>query len=100
MKQSQRAKAKQVPKPAPKPPAKPAPVPTLISTTIARPSEAARRMAEDLNLISDLRGGTKAMRKAAGRYLPRSIGEEPERFQNRLQRSVMFDAFNLTLRQL
>lgn len=44
-----------------------------------------------------LMGGTRAMRKASERYLPRFASETPANYNARLQRSTLFNAFKKTV---
>ena len=46
-----------------------------MSDTVATPNAAWHAMAQDRQLIHDLMGGTRAMRRAGERWLPREPGE-------------------------
>lgn len=46
---------------------------------------------EDRHLLRSLRGGTKAMRSAGEKYLPKEPGESKESYDARLKRSVLFN---------
>ena len=58
---------------------------------IAMPDHAHAHMATDLALIHDLLGGTSAMRRAGGKWLPREEAESWQAWQARLHRSVLFN---------
>jgi hypothetical protein len=57
-------------------------------------------MAEHWSLISDLRGGTIAMRKAGVKWLPQEPNEEPAQYAIRLGRSVLFNGYADTVDRL
>lgn len=47
-----------------------------------------------------LMGGTRAMRKAAEKYLPKEPGEDDDAYQSRLSRTTLFNAFAKTVEDL
>lgn len=46
---------------------------------------------DERHLLRTLRGGTKAMREAGQKYLPKEAAESKESYADRLQRSVLFN---------
>lgn len=64
------------------------------------PSLAYFEMAEDLELVNTLMGGTEAMREAGAKYLPREPKESKDAYNNRLIRSVLYNAFADTVQKL
>ena len=48
---------------------------------------------EDWDLVTALLGGTRAMREAGETYLPTHAEETDEQYEDRLQSSVLFNAF-------
>ena len=48
-------------------------------------------------MIETLLGGTKAMRRAAGEYLPQHAEESDENYNERLHVNVLFNAMEITL---
>jgi hypothetical protein len=58
------------------------------------------RLAPLWDLPRTLMGGTKAMRKAATRYLPMEAAESAEAYQARLTRSTLFNGFRKTVRDM
>ncbi|MFG8109072.1 DNA-binding protein, partial [Pseudomonas aeruginosa] len=62
--------------------------------------DAVERMRRDWELVSDLLGGTNAMRKAGEKHLPKWPKEEKESYQERLQRSTLLPAFSETVKNL
>lgn len=58
------------------------------------------RLTPDWCLTYDLLGGTKAMRAAGKRHLPKFVKEKPETYQRRLMVSTLFPAFSQTVRNL
>ncbi len=61
------------------------------------PGAAWLRMAERWELPRALMGGTRAMRQAGQRYLPRHPAESPHHYQTRLQRTVLRNFFRRTV---
>ena len=64
----------------------------MTAKTVATPSPQVLAMSEDWQLIDDLMGGTKAMRRAGVRYLPRRGAEEPEDYDRRLSLATLYPA--------
>ncbi len=64
----------------------------MTTKTVATPSPPVVAMSEDWQLIDDLLGGTKAMRRAGVRYLPRRGAEEPEDYDRRLSLATLYPA--------
>ncbi len=64
---------------------------------VAKPNAVAESMVDDLHLSNSLLGGTKAMRKAGGTYLPQEEGESNKAYSVRLKRTVLFNAFKKTI---
>jgi len=57
-------------------------------------------MLEDWELLAALLGGTKAMREAGDKYLPRESGESDDAYDARRNRSFLFPAVKRTLSTL
>jgi hypothetical protein len=57
-------------------------------------------MVGDVELVNSLMGGTKVMRAAGEKYLPREPKESLKAYQNRLARSVLYNAFADTIYKL
>ena len=57
-------------------------------------------MATHWTLIDDLLGGTAAMRVAGSRWLPKESREDPQAWQNRLDRSILYGAYADTVDDL
>jgi len=55
---------------------------------------------ERLDLLQTLLGGTKAMKDAGQKYLPKETKESHDNYQNRLKRSYLFNAFGRTISYL
>lgn len=55
---------------------------------------------ERLDLVNTLMGGTKAMMEAGQTYLPKEPEESTVNYENRLQRTVLFNAFKRTIKYL
>lgn len=56
---------------------------------------------EDMSLTRDLLGGTKAMVRAAERYIPKSRRFETiQEYESRLKRTILFNAYKRTVRFL
>jgi hypothetical protein len=58
------------------------------------------QMTHDWLLVSDLMGGTKAMRKAAARWLPQEPREELGAYLVRLNRSTFYNAYKRAVKSL
>lgn len=71
-----------------------------MSKAVAVPNEAYEKMRESWLLPRTLMGGTRAMRLAGAAYLPQEPAESKEAYDNRLQRSTLFNAFRRTVRNL
>ena len=67
---------------------------------IATPFYAHKQMQPELQLISDLMGGARAMRQAGLRWLPREAAESWPAWRARLNRTVLFNAFDRTVHML
>lgn len=52
---------------------------------------------EAIEQVRTLMGGTKAMRAASTRYLPKEKNEAPEEYKSRLDRSFLFNGFKRTV---
>jgi hypothetical protein len=64
---------------------------------VSTPSDTQDCMAKRAALPRALMEGTAAMRHAGESYLPRETAESPTAYQNRLDRSVLFNAFGKTV---
>ena len=64
---------------------------------IARQSAAVQKMAEDWHIVTTLLGGTKAIRAAGEKYLPKWAAETDEAYQQRLNSATLFPAFLRTV---
>lgn len=64
---------------------------------VQEPSAQVAGYAEDWRLVTDLLGGTRAMRAAGERRLPRWPNESPESHKARLSTATLFPAFARTL---
>ncbi|XDZ66194.1 DUF4055 domain-containing protein [Alphaproteobacteria bacterium LSUCC0684] len=60
---------------------------------VARPAQQWVRLMEDLDLIHDLASGTRAMREAGAKWLPKEPAESWEAWRQRLNRSILFNGF-------
>lgn len=69
----------------------------LHEANVDTPSRAYNRMAEAWDPIDDLMGGTRAMRSAGQRWLPKEKGESPACYRARLSRSILYGAFRDTV---
>lgn len=63
-------------------------------------SSAYRDMLPDWQLVLDLMGGTRAMRAAGERHLPRHPRETPKEYRARLNRTFLFNYFTKVLTNL
>ena len=71
-----------------------------MSGDVASPNAAHRAMVEESDLVHDLLGGTRAMRAAGLRWLPREPRESAEAYRLRLNRSVLFNGLGRALETL
>jgi hypothetical protein len=62
--------------------------------------QAYKGMAEFFDLIDDLKGGTLAMRQAGVKWLPQEPKEDDKSYSNRLNRSILFPAYEETAEDL
>jgi hypothetical protein len=67
---------------------------------VSTPSLAYQEMQSDLELVNALMGGTETMRAAGQKYLPKEPKESKDAYNNRLMRSVLFNAFSDTVQKL
>ncbi|MDF1791452.1 MAG: DUF4055 domain-containing protein [Thalassobaculaceae bacterium] len=67
---------------------------------VASPNAGWHAMAPDWELISDLLGGTRAMRAAGERWLPREPKESLEAYRIRLSRTVLFNGLGRAVQTL
>lgn len=67
---------------------------------IAKPNDAWTRMSEAWDLVDTLNGGTRAMRKAAQKYLPTEQVESPASYSARLARSVLHGGYAKIVKDL
>lgn len=63
-------------------------------------SHAYQHMAPSWHMIGTLMGGTRSMREAGEEFLPRHDQETSIGYQERLERTTLFNVFNLTLDSL
>lgn len=68
-----------------------------MAQTVASPLQAVERLRPDWDLAADLLGGTRAMRAAGERHLPRWPAEEGESYKARLASAVLFPAYSRTV---
>lgn len=68
--------------------------------TVATPSPGYLKMSEAWDLIRDLSGGTRAMRAAGEKWLPREEKELSTPYQNRLNRTILYEMFADTIQRL
>lgn len=76
---------------------------TIISknkSNVDTPSLSYKSMQDDWDLVNSLMGGTASMRSAGVAYLPKEPKESDLAYKNRLNRSVLFNAFSNTVRKL
>lgn len=66
-------------------------------SNVATQSSAVQAIQADLSLAAALMGGTRAMRAAGERYLPKWPNEDAESYKTRLATSVLFPAFKRTV---
>ncbi len=55
---------------------------------------------EDMQLTTDLMGGTQAMKRARGKYIPKAEGETASEYDQRVNRTVLYNAYRKTVRFL
>lgn len=67
---------------------------------VAKPSAVVMKMQGAWQIVCDLLGGTKAMRNAGERYLPKWPKEEPKDYKDRINLSTLFPAFSRTITTL
>lgn len=67
---------------------------------VSSPNAAWHAMAPDWELIADLLGGTRAMRAAGERWLPREPKESLEAYRIRLSRTVLFNGLGRAVQTL
>jgi hypothetical protein len=67
---------------------------------ISQPVDAYIVHQDRLDLVDTLMGGTKAMRDARTKYLPQEPEESDKAYENRLQRTVLLNAFRRTVTYL
>jgi hypothetical protein len=68
-----------------------------LTNEVAKTSAAYDAMAEGWELPRALMGGTRGMRAADKKYLPQEPGESSAAYENRLNRSTLFNAFRRTV---
>lgn len=68
-----------------------------MTTNVATVSDAVAEMQGDWQLIADLLGGTRAMRAASTRYLPKRPLEEQTDYDGRLAAATLFPALSETI---
>ena len=68
--------------------------------TVASAGGQRETMSDDLQLVDDVWGGTRTMRKAATRHLPQEPGESSQAYRNRLARSTFFNAYKRAVKTL
>ena len=64
---------------------------------VSAPGLARAQMDEDLTLVETLMGGTHDMRARRERYLPREEKESEHKYEGRLKRTFLFNAFKETV---
>lgn len=70
---------------------------TVTTPNVATPSAAQAAIADAAALPRALMGGTKAMRAAGEKYLPKEPAETVEAYANRLKRTTLFNGFGKTV---
>lgn len=73
---------------------------TETADNVAKPCEAYTRMRVDWQMIDDLLGGTRAMRMAGERWLPKEEAESDKAYRVRINRSFLYGALRDTMRRL
>jgi len=71
-----------------------------MAQTVASQSAEVAEMSADWELCEDLLEGTRAMRAARGKYLPKWPAEEAEAYEARLKSAVLFPAYSRTVSTL
>jgi len=71
-----------------------------VAKTVRTPSRDYRRAEEKWDLPRALLGGTRAMRAKAEQYLPKEYAEDALAYTVRLNRTVLFNAFAKTVRDM
>lgn len=69
-------------------------------TGVSSRSMASGQALNDLMLVSDIMGGTKTMRAAATKWLPKEPGETVDAYQGRLNRSTFYNAYRKSVNML
>lgn len=69
-------------------------------STVATPSAAVAAQQADLELVQTLMGGTRAMREAGEKYLPRWPNEDVRAHSARVECAVLFPAYDRTVSTL
>jgi hypothetical protein len=69
-------------------------------STVADPSNAWEEMEDDREICRALMGGTRRMREAGTKFLPREPGEDNDEYNARLERSFLFNGFKKTIKSL
>jgi hypothetical protein len=67
---------------------------------VSTPNAAHQRMVELSELPRTLLGGTEAMRKAGKTYLPQEPKESPTAYNNRLNRTFLFNKYGITIEEM
>ena len=70
------------------------------SHSVAEPGPLWQALAPDWELVHDLMGGTRQMRAAGLRWLPKENSESWDAWRTRLNRSVLFNGFGRTIAAL
>ena len=71
-----------------------------VSTEVGVKTDDFVEMSKDLEMITDLLGGTKAMRLAGSKYLPMWEAESQCDYESRLARSFLFDGLRKNQRMI
>lgn len=75
-------------------------MPDRDNDTIDTLSIAYEQMAPSWQIIHDLSGGTRAMRAAGERWLPKEPAESSQAYSSRVNRSFLFNAFSNTVERI
>lgn len=67
---------------------------------VAVPCTGYENMSEKWDMLHDLIGGTKAMREAGEKWLPKEPGESITKYDARLNRSILYNGYSDTLDKL
>lgn len=73
---------------------------TDANKTVATVNDTQAHMMALAELPRTLMGGTRAMRKAAQKYLPKEAAEEQIDYDNRVKRSTLFNGFRKTVKDM